>query len=109
MSESFGSYLRRLRRTKGMTQRDLAERVGVDFTYLSKVENDTPGFTSLSEETLTKVARALDADPDVVITRAGKIPSDVRRILIDDFSLIKEIRSQRSPRKTRRKKDGKDK
>lgn len=94
MGKSFGSFLRKLRRSRGLTQRELAKRVGVNYTYLSKVENDTPGFSSLSEETLHKMAKALEADPDEVIARSGKIPSDVRRILVDDFSLIKEIRSQ---------------
>ena len=94
MRNSFGSFLRKVRRSKGLTQRELARRIGVNFTYLSKVENDTPGFSSLSEETLRKMAEALDADPDEMMARSGKIPSDVRRILVDDFSLIKEIRTQ---------------
>ena len=107
-SESFGSFLRRLRRSKQVTQRELAVKIGINFTYLSKVENDTPGFRSLSEEKLRKIAEILEADADEVITRSGKIPTDVRRILVDDFSLIKEIRSQHAPDKTRRKGHGKD-
>ncbi len=94
MGESFGRFLRRLRKKKGKSQRALASEVGVNFTYLSKVENDAPGFSTLSEETLEKLAGALDADADEMITRAGKIPSDVRRILVDDFSLVKEIRQR---------------
>ncbi len=105
MSRSFGSYLRRIRRSKGLTQRDLAKRVGVNYTYLSKVENDTPGFSSLSEDTLLRMAQALEVDPDEMIARSGKIPSDIRRILVDDFSLIKEIRSRHAPSKSRRGSD----
>jgi hypothetical protein len=45
---------------------------------------------------LRRLARALDADPDVMITRAGKVPEDVQRMLIDDFSLIKEIRERKA-------------
>ena len=96
MTESFGAFLRRLRKGRGRTQRDLAREVGVDYTYLSKLENDAPGFSTVSERTLSKLADALDADPDEVITRAGKVPSDVQRILIDDFSLIRAIR-ERAP------------
>ena len=95
MGESFGKYLRRKRKQKKMSQRALASEADVNFTYLSKVENDVPGFSSLSEPTLEKLAGALDVDPDEMITRAGKIPSDVRRMLVDDFSLVKEIRNRK--------------
>jgi len=96
MGESFGAFLRSLRKRKKRTQRDLAGEVGVDFTYLSKVENETPGFSTVSEGTLLRLAEALDTDPDEMMTRAGKVPSDVKRMLIDDFSLIKEIRSRKA-------------
>ena len=95
MSKSFGTFLRRTRKRKKLTQRALASEVGINFTYLSKVENDVPGFSSLSAPTLEKLADALDVDPDKMITRAGKIPSDVRQVLVDDFSLVKEIRDRK--------------
>lgn len=98
--KSFGKYLHRKRKEKGVSQRTLAEEADIDFSYLSKVENDVPGFATLSEPTLAKLADALDVDPDEMITRAGKIPSDVKRMLVDDFSLVKEIRQ--------RKRSGKD-
>lgn len=93
--KSFGKYLRRKRKEKQISQRMLAHETGVDFSYLSKVENDVPGFATLSEPTLTKLAAALEVDPDEMITRAGKIPSDVKRMLVDDFSLVKEIRQRK--------------
>jgi transcriptional regulator with XRE-family HTH domain len=96
MGKSFGNFLRRLRKQKKKTQRDLASEVGVNYTYLSKLENDAPGFESISEGTLLRLAASLDADEDEMITRAGKVPSDVQRILIEDFSLIKEIRDRRA-------------
>lgn len=94
MRDSFGKYLRRLRKQKKKSQRTLADEAGINFTYLSKVENDVPGFSSLAEPTLEKLADALDVDPDEMITRAGKIPSDVKRMLVDDFSLVKDIRNR---------------
>lgn len=95
MARSFGELLRKWRKKRGLSQRDLAQRVGIDFSYVSKVENDVPGFESPSEEALSRLADALEVDPDEMITRAGKIPSDVRRILVEDFSLVKEIRERR--------------
>lgn len=43
MEMTFGQKLREFRQEKGMTLRALAEAGGVDFTYLSKVENDKVG------------------------------------------------------------------
>jgi len=38
--QTFGQRLRELRKEARISQRELAERVEVDFTYLSKIEND---------------------------------------------------------------------
>jgi transcriptional regulator with XRE-family HTH domain len=95
MTKSFGKYLRRKRNERRKSQRSLAEETGIDFSYLSKVENDVPGFSSLSEPTLNRLAAALDVDADEMITRAGKIPSDVKQMLVEDFSLVKEIRQRK--------------
>ncbi|MCL4552019.1 MAG: helix-turn-helix domain-containing protein [Candidatus Marsarchaeota archaeon] len=37
---SFGRKLKELRLRADLTQTELAEAVGVDYTYLSKIEND---------------------------------------------------------------------
>lgn len=37
---TFGQEVKRLRKAKRITQLGLAERIGVDFTYVSKIEND---------------------------------------------------------------------
>ena len=37
--EQFGSRLRQLRRKRGVTQEELAHRVGMDVSYLSELEN----------------------------------------------------------------------
>ena len=36
---TFGEKVRKLRQAKQLTLRDLATKVGVGFTYLSKIEN----------------------------------------------------------------------
>lgn len=38
--ETFGQTVKKLRKAKKLTQLELAERIGVDFTYISKIEND---------------------------------------------------------------------
>jgi transcriptional regulator with XRE-family HTH domain len=37
--EQFGANLRRIRRKYGLTQEELAHRVGMDVSYLSELEN----------------------------------------------------------------------
>lgn len=80
---TIGQRIREIRKTRNLTQRELADRVGINFTYLSRVENDrlddeqTP-----REETLQKIAKALDADPDELLLLARRIPDAYRdRIL----------------------------
>jgi HTH-type transcriptional regulator, competence development regulator len=72
---TFGERLRQLRRDRQMNQRTLAARVGIDFTYLSKLENgrlDPP-----SAETIVKLAQALGANPDELLLLAHKVPQDL--------------------------------
>lgn len=39
-TNSLGAYLRKLRLRKYYGQREIADKVGIDPTYLSKIEND---------------------------------------------------------------------
>lgn len=74
--ETYGAFLRRERLARGLTQKQLAEKVGVDFTYVSKVENGR--LPAPSEATITQLAKALRADPDAHLAQAKKVPLDVR-------------------------------
>ncbi len=67
----FGPYLRGLRRAQRLTQQQLADAIGVDFTYLSKIENgrvDPP-----SEAAIRHLAAVLEADPEEMLARAAKV------------------------------------
>jgi len=80
---TLGRRVRQLRRAKGLTLRDLAPKVGVGFTYLSKVENGRLGFGEYpSEELILKIANVLDADADELLLLAKKIPASVRKRVI---------------------------
>lgn len=80
MSE-FGSRIRQLRREKGLTQRDLASKIGLDFTYLSKIE--TGALPPPSEAAIARIAGALGSENDYLLAVARKIPTDLPRILQD--------------------------
>ncbi len=73
---SFGKRLRQLRRERKINQRALATLVGVDFTYLSKIENER--MPPPSEEVIVKLAEALETDADELLRLAQKVPQDIQ-------------------------------
>jgi len=80
MEHSFGQRLRELRKAKGLTQRELAQHLAIDFTYLSKLENDREGFQP-SEKVIVALAEALDGDLEELMLLARKIPSAMRETI----------------------------
>lgn len=78
MSE-FGEYLKAVRKRNKISQRELAKLVGVDFTYISKIENDA--MPAPSQGTIKKIAIALGEDTDKMILLAQKIPSDFQEVI----------------------------
>jgi transcriptional regulator with XRE-family HTH domain len=100
---AFGERVRELRKAQGMSQRELADRAGIDFTYLSKIENGR--MEPPSEQVIRRVAEELDADADELIVLADKFPSDLaqelktpervkalRRELAGDFNSVEDFR-----------------
>lgn len=75
--ESFGERLRRARRNQGLTLRQLAEQVGVDFSYLSKLENGR--LPPAADDTIVRISEALQMDPDLLFAVARKVPTDFRQ------------------------------
>ena len=59
--------------------RQVAERIGIEPSYLSKVERDIG--SPPSEETLMRLADDLGLDTDVVLALAGKVSSDLRDVI----------------------------
>jgi transcriptional regulator with XRE-family HTH domain len=78
--DDFGSVVRARREELRQTDRrysvrQVAERIGVEPSYLSKVERSlTP---PPSEETILRLARELNTDADVLLARAGKVSTDL--------------------------------
>ncbi len=86
----FGQRLRDLRKQKNLSQRDLAARVGIDFTYLSKIEGgrlDPP-----SEVIIQRIAQVLEADEDELINLAGKVPKDLKAVLEESPQAVELLR-----------------
>ncbi len=81
----FGSRVRELRIAKKFTQRQLADQLKIDFTYLSKIENGKLDHMP-SEEVIKKLAQSLDANLEDLLdlaSRGGKIDPDALKETID--------------------------
>ena len=93
-TKSLGDYIRQLRERRAAADpsfslRQVAARCGVTPAYLSRVErNDVapPG-----EETLVKLAKELDEDPDVLLAMAGKISTDLRTAILSRPQLFAQL------------------
>ena len=81
-SRTLGERIRDRRRQLDIRQRVLADKVGIDFTYLSKVENDRGD--PPSDETIVRIAHGLDLDELELLSLAGKVPSTVRNLAAED-------------------------
>jgi len=81
---TFGPYIRdrreRLRREDPrFSVRQVADRIGVEPSFLSKVERDE--VPPPSEEKIVALARDLGEDADVLLAMAGKVSSDLQRVI----------------------------
>ena len=79
MSELFGQKLREFRRAAGISQRELAKQIGVDFSYISKIENGR--LPPPSADTIVNISQVLEIEPEELLALTGKIPSKVQESL----------------------------
>ena len=80
METTFGSAIRQARKTKGYSQKQLAEQIGLDFTYLSKIENERFEYPP-KEKVIKAIAHNLDLDSKQLIFLAGRIPEKDSELL----------------------------
>lgn len=92
---TFGKVLQKIRRSKGMTQREVAKKIDMDFSYFSRLENDR--FESKpTRETIDKIADALEcneSERDELMAAAGRITEEVERAANKSPEMIKLFRS----------------
>ena len=88
----FGEKIRLLRAQSAMTQQDLADRMGVSVSYISKVENEKLHFGDYpSEKFIHKLAEELKADEDELLLLADKVPASIRRRIRQRPELFRRI------------------
>ena len=79
MQQDFGTRLRELRRERGMTLRALADAAGLDFTYLSKIENGRAGYFP-GADTIRELAQILEVDALDLLHLAKKVPPELTTV-----------------------------
>jgi transcriptional regulator with XRE-family HTH domain len=82
VSQTFGKLIRQARQDKGYSQRDLAKLVEVDYTYLSKLENDRAEYPP-KQEVIQSLAHHLDLDMKELRDLAGRITPEDAKVVQD--------------------------
>jgi len=77
--EKFGAFIRREREAREIGLREMAKKIGVSPTYLSKVERDE--FTPPTEDKVRAIASIIECDPDELLAMAGRVSSDIADII----------------------------
>lgn len=80
-TESIGQRIRRERLVQDMTQRQLADAVGVGVPHISKIEADRE---SPSDALLRKIAETLGCDPEELLLVARRMPEGLMDKLVSD-------------------------
>ncbi len=83
----FCQKIKQARKDKGYSQRRLAQIIGIDFTYLSKLENNRTEYAP-KEEVIRSFATQLDLDPDALIFLAGRIPEKDTELLKQHYKAM---------------------
>src|SRR6266581_2964650 len=77
--KSFGALVRREREAKEIGLREMAKKIGVSPTYLSKIERGD--FDPPAEDKVRKIAEIIGRDPDELLALAGRVASDLTDII----------------------------
>lgn len=82
--QTLGNIIKNARKAKNYSQRELAKLSGIDYTYLSKIENDKTDYPP-TERVIRLLARELDLNGEELIFLTGRIPENVREYLIENY------------------------
>ena len=68
--ETLAVNMKRLRKTSGLSQEELASRAGIDRTYVSALERRV---YAASIDLVARLAEALEVEPDVLLRRQVQV------------------------------------
>ena len=92
----FGKTVRKLRQARGLSIAEFAQKVDISPTYLAPIEREV--FPPPAEDKIIRIAKALGQNPDVLLARAGRVATDLQRIVRkhpEEFGkLLRSLRSK---------------
>ncbi len=86
-AQNFGQIIKQARKEKSYSQRSLAKLIGIDFTYLSKIENNRADYAP-KEDVIRALARELDLNEDELVFLAGRIPQRDEELLRQHYQTM---------------------
>lgn len=94
---TFGKYVREVRERRrsedrAFSVRQVAQRIGVEPAYLSKIEREQ--VAPPSEDTIRRLAGELGEDSDLLLAMAGKVSSDLQAIILRRPRLFADLLRQ---------------
>src|SRR5262249_36784493 len=84
---TFGELLREKRRASGLSQRQLADRAGVDFSYISKIENGR--LPAPADDTVVRICGILGCPPEEFFAAAKKLPTELGESLVGEPAALR--------------------
>ncbi|MFU7558792.1 helix-turn-helix domain-containing protein [Roseiconus sp. JC912] len=90
----FGFRVKQLREKREWTQKELADRLDVSVSYISKVENERLHFGDYpSAKFIRKLADELEADEDELLLLADKVPEGLRKRIRENPEAFRQFAS----------------
>ncbi|MDJ0718629.1 MAG: helix-turn-helix transcriptional regulator [Prochloraceae cyanobacterium] len=90
MNKKFGDRLKDARKSKKYTQRILAQKIGIDFSYLWKMEAGKLDYAP-SEKVIRFWASELDLDSEELIFLAGRVPERDEELLKKYYQIMPSL------------------
>ena len=78
----FGEYVKRLRKKNKWTQMELAQKLLVDFTYISKIERGRASIPS--NKILGRMATLFHVSETEIMSMASRVSTDIKDVILND-------------------------
>ncbi len=78
--KTFGSMMFHARKSLDISQKEFAKKLGVNFTYISKLENDHADYPA-SINLIKKICQLLNLDENEMLSLSGRIETEDKQAI----------------------------